>query len=115
MTDRPIHPRLPDGTERLTGIHLEPHPDGSLTLTVTVVGKPLELTAHRFFLSPHHTWSLHHAVTTELDGIRDPGPTPEITAFFAAVDSGDRTAIKAACDGINDRVLALWTDGGAAA
>ncbi|NUS86292.1 MAG: hypothetical protein HOY75_27100 [Streptomyces sp.] len=115
MTHRRIHPRLPDGTERVTGITLEPHPDGSAILTVTVVGKPLELVAHRFFLSPHHTWSLHHTVTTELDGIRDPGPTPEAAAFFNALDSGDPGAIAAACDGINDRVLALWTDGGAAA
>ncbi|MFF4275874.1 hypothetical protein [Streptomyces sp. NPDC001536] len=115
MTHRRIHPRLPDGTERVTGIALEPHPDGSLTLALVAVGRPLELTAHRFFLDRHVTWSLIHAVTVGLDGVQDPGPVPEIAAFFAAVDSGDRAAVEAACDGINDRVLALWTDGGAAA
>ncbi|MFD3837034.1 hypothetical protein ACFWWC_12330 [Streptomyces sp. NPDC058642] len=115
MTHRRIHPRLPEGTERIADIALEPRPDGSLILTLTVVAKPLELTARRFFFDPYATWSLIHALAADLDGVQDPGPTPEVAAFFAAVDSGDQAAIKAACDGVNDRVLALWTDGSAAA
>lgn len=113
MTHHRIHPRLPDDTERVVSTDLDPCPDGSLILTRTTVGKPLELTGHRFFLDQYATWSLMFAVTRDLSGIEDPGPTPEFAALLDAVRSGDKTAIAAANDGLNDRILSLWTDGGA--
>lgn len=117
MTDRSIHPRLPDGTERVVTARTEPRPDGSTVLTLLTVGPPLVLVEHRMFLAPYLTHSLLHTLTRDLDGVPTPGPTPEAAALLAAMRTGDRTALATAQDAFNTRVLSLWadTDGSAAA
>ncbi|MFD9135519.1 hypothetical protein ACFVZA_24335 [Streptomyces bottropensis] len=114
MTDRRIHPRLPEGTERVVSTDIEPRPDGSMILTVVTVGGPLELIEQRLFLDRYVAWALLYAVTRQLRDLPDPGPTPEFAALLDAVRTGDRASIAAAQGGLNDRILSLWTDGGAA-
>lgn len=115
MTDRPIHPRLPEGTERAVSTDIEPRPDGSVILTVVTVGAPLELIEQRLYLDRYVTWALLYAVTRQLRDLPNPGPTPEFAALLDAVRTGDQAAITAAGDALNDRILSLWTDGGTAA
>ncbi|GAA0285376.1 hypothetical protein PV735_07980 [Streptomyces turgidiscabies] len=110
MTDRSIHPRLPDGTERVVTARTEPRPDGSTVLTLVTVGPPLVLVEHRMFLDQYLTHSLLHTLARDLDGIEPPGPTPEAAALLAAMRTGDRTALATAQDAYNTRVLNLWTD-----
>ncbi|BBC37035.1 hypothetical protein SGFS_083290 [Streptomyces graminofaciens] len=114
MTDRRIHPRLPEGTERVVSTGIEPRSGGSMILAVVTVGEPLELTEQFLFLDPYATWSLLRAMTRQLHDLQDPGPTPEFAALLDAVRTGDQTAITAAGDALNDRILSLWTDGGTA-
>ncbi|MFB6855894.1 hypothetical protein ACFCWV_25880 [Streptomyces sp. NPDC056341] len=115
MTDRTDMPRLPDGTERVVGYNLEPEPDGSAVLVLRTVGPPLVLIEHRMFLDPYLSRSLLVALARGLKDVPDPSPRPEMAALIDAVRAGDRTAIAAAGDAMNDRILSLWTDGGAAA
>ncbi|MEU6534923.1 hypothetical protein [Streptomyces sp. NPDC047000] len=115
MTDHGIHPPLPDDTKRVVSTGIEPRPDGSLILTLVTVGAPLELTEHRMFLDRYLTWSLLRTLARDLDGIEDPGPTPEFAALLDAVRTGDPTAVTAAGNSLNDRILSLWTDGDTAA
>ncbi|MFG2521792.1 hypothetical protein [Streptomyces sp. NPDC048527] len=115
MTDRTDMPRLPDGTERLADYDLETEPDGCTVLVLRTVGPPLVLIEQRMFLDPYLTWSLLRALARDLKDVPDPGPRPEVAALIDAVRAEDRTAIAAAGSAMNDRILSLWTDGGAAA
>ncbi|MGW6263232.1 hypothetical protein [Streptomyces sp. NPDC055085] len=115
MTHRTDMPRLPEGTERVAGYDLNPEPDGSTVLVLRTVGPPPELIEHRMFLDPYLAWSLLDALTRDLANVPAPGPRPEMTALIDAVRAGDHEAIAAAGQAINDRILSLWTDGGAAA
>ncbi|MCX4765304.1 hypothetical protein OG562_30880 [Streptomyces sp. NBC_01275] len=115
MPDHSIHPRLPEGTERVVSTGIEPSSDGSVILTLVTVGPTLTLIEYRMFLDRYVTWSLLRTLARELDGIEDPGPTPEAAALLDAVRTDDQTAIASAGDGLNDRVLSLWADGNAAA
>ncbi|MDX3308935.1 hypothetical protein P1S61_07435 [Streptomyces sp. ME08-AFT2] len=114
MTDRRIHPRLPEGTERAVNTLIEPRPDGSIILTLVTVGAPLELIEQRLFLDRYLTWALLQAVARQLGDLQDPGPTPECAALRDAVHTGDQAAFGVAADALNRRILSLWTDGGAA-
>ncbi|RFC76400.1 hypothetical protein DXZ75_13430 [Streptomyces sp. AcE210] len=107
-------PRVPDGTERVAGYDFEPEPDGSTVLVLRTVGPPLVLIEHRMFLDPYLTRSLLVSLARDLKDVPDPGPRPEVAALIDAVRAGDRPAIAAAGDAMNDRIARLWTDGGAA-
>ncbi|MFM9693857.1 hypothetical protein [Streptomyces europaeiscabiei] len=115
MTDHASIPRVPDGTERVTMVRTEPRPDGSTVLVLLTVGPPLTLIEHRFFLDRYLTRALLHTLARDLDGIEDPGPTPETAALLDALRSGDGEAFNAAMDGYSTRILNLWTNGGTAA
>ncbi|MEV6541249.1 hypothetical protein [Streptomyces sp. NPDC051665] len=115
MPESSIHPRLPDGTERVVTARTETRPDGSTVLTLLTVGPPLVLIEHRMFLDKYLTRSLLCTLARDLEEVPAPGPTPEAAALLAAIRADDRTAIAAAGDAFNDRVLSLWTDGGTAA
>lgn len=115
MTDHSSIPRVPDGTERVTTVRTEPRPDGSTVLVLLTPGPPLVLIEHRMFLDRYLTRALLHTLVRDLDGIPDPGPTPEAAALQHALDSGDREAFETAMDGYSARILSLWTDGGTAA
>ncbi|MEW2114555.1 hypothetical protein AB0945_05075 [Streptomyces sp. NPDC005474] len=114
MTDRNIHPELPEGTERVVNTWTEPRPDGSTVLTLLTVGEPLVVVEHRMFLDKYLTHSLLRTLARDLDGIEPPGPTPEAAAILDAVRTGDRTALGVAQDAFNTRVLSLWADGSTA-
>ena len=115
MPEISIHPRVPDGTERVVTARTEPRPDGSTVLTLLVVGPPLVLIEHRMFLDKYLTRSLLCTLARDLEGVPVPGPTPQAAALLAAVRADDKTAIAAAGGAFNDRVLSLWTDGERAA
>ncbi len=115
MTQPTAKTRVPEGIERVAGYDLKTEPDGSTTLTLRTVGAPLELIEHRMSLDPHLTRSLLRTLARDLTDVPDPGPRPQIAALIDAVRADDRTAISAAGSAMNDRILSLWTDGGAAA
>lgn len=115
MTDPTDTTRVPGGTERVAGYDLKTEPDGSTVLVLRTVGTPLELIEHRMFLDPYLTRSLLRALACDLRDVPDPGPRPEMAALIDAVRSDDREAIAAAGSAINDRILSLWTNGGATA
>ncbi|MCX4914359.1 hypothetical protein [Streptomyces sp. NBC_00687] len=115
MTQPTDKTRVPEGTERAAGYDLKTEPDGSTTLILRTVGTPLELIEHRMYLDPHLTRSLLRALARDLRDVPSPGPRPEMAALIDAVRADDRTAIAAAGSAINDRILSLWTNGGAAA
>ncbi|MFE2827316.1 hypothetical protein [Streptomyces sp. NPDC059271] len=115
MTDRTDMARLPEGTERVAGYDLKTEPDGSTVLVLRTVGTTLELNEHRMHLDPYLTLSLLRALARDLRNVPDPGPRPEMAALIDAVRADDRTAIATAGSAMNDRILSLWTDGGAAA
>lgn len=115
MTDCTDRPRVPDRPDRVTVARTEPRPDGSTVLVLLTVGPPLTLIEHRMALDPYLTRALFHTLARDLDGIEDPGPTPESGALLVALRSGDREAVSAAMDGYSHRLLSLWTDEGAAA
>ncbi|WP_203729808.1 hypothetical protein [Streptomyces sp. SID12501] len=114
MTDHTSIPRVPDGTERVTMVRTEPRPDGSTVLVLLTPGPPMVLIEHRMRLDKYLTRALLHTLARDLDGIPDPGPTPETAALWLALDTGDREAFEAAMDSYSTRILSLWTDGGAA-
>ncbi|MDX3549651.1 hypothetical protein PV729_40755 [Streptomyces europaeiscabiei] len=115
MTDHTSIPRVPDSTERVTMVRTEPRPDGSTVLVLITVGPPMVLIEHRMFLDRYVTRALLHTLARDLDGIEDPGPTPETATLLDALRTGDREAFSAAMDGYSSRILSLWTDGGTAA
>ncbi|MEU9139198.1 hypothetical protein AB0D33_25110 [Streptomyces sp. NPDC048404] len=115
MTQPTAKTRVPDGAERVAGYDLNTEPDGSIVLTLRTIAAPLELIEHRVYLDPHLTRSMLHTLARDLRDVPDPGPRPEMAALVDAVRAGDRTAIVAAGNAINDRIARLWTDGGAAA
>ncbi|MDX3548792.1 hypothetical protein PV729_25895 [Streptomyces europaeiscabiei] len=115
MTDHSNIPRVPDAPERVTMVRTEPRADGSTVLVLITPGPPLVLIEHRFFLDRYLTRALLHTLARDLDGIPDPGPTPETAALLNALRTGDGEAFNAAMDGYSSRILSLWTDGGAAA
>ncbi|MFF7839477.1 hypothetical protein ACFZC6_11760 [Streptomyces ossamyceticus] len=115
MTDPTSIPRVPDGTERVTMVRTETRPDGSTVLVLITPGPPMVLIEHRFFLDPYLTRALLCTLDRDLDGIPNPGPTPEAAALLDALRAGDKEAFNAAMDNYSFRVLSLWTDGGAAA
>lgn len=115
MPEFSIHPRLPEGTERVVTARTETAPDGSTVLTLLTVGPPFVLVEHRMFLDKYLTRSLLCTLTRDLEGVPTPGPTPEAATLLAAVRADDKTAIAAAGNAFNDRVLSLWTDGDTAA
>ncbi|MFF2098154.1 hypothetical protein [Streptomyces sp. NPDC058202] len=115
MTQPTDKTRVPEGTERVASYDLQTEPDGSTTLILRTVAASLELIEHRMFLDPHLARSLLRALVRDLADVPDPGPRPEMAALINAVRADDRTAIAAAGAAMNDRILSLWTDGGAAA
>ncbi|MGW6261218.1 hypothetical protein [Streptomyces sp. NPDC055085] len=115
MTQPTDRTRVPAGTERVAGYDLNTEPDGSTVLILRTIAAPLELTEHRMSLDPHLTRSLLRALARDLADVPDPGPRPQIAALIDAVRAEDRTAISAAGAAMSDRILSLWTDGGAAA
>ncbi|MFM9698975.1 hypothetical protein [Streptomyces europaeiscabiei] len=115
MTDHASIPRVPDAPDRVAMVRTEPRPDGSAVLVLLTVGPPLTLIEHRVFLDRYLTRALLHTLARDLDGIPDPGPTPEGAALLDAMRTGDRDGFTAAVDAYNTRILNLWTDGGAAA
>jgi hypothetical protein len=96
-------------------VRTEPRPDGSTVLVLLTVGPPMVLIEHRFFLDRYLTRALLHTLARDLDGIEDPGPTPETAALLNALRSDDGEAFNTAMDGYSSRILSLWTDGGTAA
>ncbi|MFF2099227.1 hypothetical protein [Streptomyces sp. NPDC058202] len=115
MTQPTDKTRVPQGTECIAGYDLKTEADGSATLVLRTVGVPLELIEHRMYLDPYLTRSLLRALVRDLSDVPDPGPRPEMTALIDAIRAHDRTAIAAAGAAMNNRILSLWTDGGAAA
>ncbi|MFF0186936.1 hypothetical protein [Streptomyces sp. NPDC005244] len=115
MTQPTDKPRVPDGAERVASYDLKPEPDGSTVLVLRTVGEPLELIEYRMYLDPYLTWSLLRVLARDMRDMPDPGTRPEMAALIDAVRADDRTAISAAGAAMNDRILSLWTDGGAAA
>lgn len=114
MTQPTDKPRLPDGGDRVASYDLKPEADGSTVLVLRTVGEPLELIEHHMYLDRYLTWSLLRSLTRDLADVPDPGPRPEMAALIDAVRADQRTAIAAAGAAMNDRILSLWTDGGAA-
>ncbi|MET7742774.1 hypothetical protein [Streptomyces sp. NPDC005385] len=114
MTQPTDKPRLPEGTERVASYALKPEADGSTILVLRTVGAPLELIEYCMFLDPYLTWSLLRVLARDMRTVPDPGPRPEMAALIDAVRADDRTAVAAAGAVMNDRILSLWMDGGAA-
>ncbi|TQE35272.1 hypothetical protein Sipo8835_13485 [Streptomyces ipomoeae] len=115
MTDHNSNPRVPGAPERVTMVRTEPRPDGSTVLVLITPGPPMVLIEHRFFLDRYLTRALLCTLDRDLDGIPNPGPTPEAAALLDALRAGDKEAFNAAMDNYSFRVLSLWTDGGSAA
>lgn len=115
MTDPTGKPRVPEGAEQVTMVRTETRPDGSTVLVLLTVGPPLVLIEHRMFLDRYLTRALLHTLARDLDGIEPPGPNPETAALLDALRTGDRDGFTTAVDGYNQRILSLWTNGGAAA
>ncbi|MFC4498911.1 MULTISPECIES: tyrosine-type recombinase/integrase [Streptomyces] len=66
MPEHSIHPRLPEGTERVVSTGIERLPDGGMILTLLTVGPlPLELIQYRMFLDRYLTWSLLRALARD--------------------------------------------------
>ncbi|MET8290084.1 hypothetical protein ABZV80_33430 [Streptomyces sp. NPDC005132] len=72
----------------MTSVRTETRPDGSAALVLLTVGPPLTLIEHRMALDPYLTRALLHTLARDLNGIEDPGPTPETTSLPDALRSG---------------------------